>query len=500
MAVDLGTSFIKTGIYTLNGICIAVAKQPVKDSRPAPGIFQQKGEDIVASVISCMKDVLMLVGEKASRVAAISFTGQMAGFMGVDREWNDVTGWSCSLDTRYTPFAARQLREYSDIFLAVSGTNSPLFSAKYEWFRHDFPEESKRIEKYLMLNGYVIGKLSDMPVEEAVIDGSLITWTGLADVKQRSWSEEICYALQIDQKHLPRITESSEIVAHLSEAVAKEVGLPSGIPLIAGAGDKIAGCVGADILQSGRMIYEAASFGGFSCRVDDYRPDMEKRRFDILNGTEDGSLYAHYYMPGSGITMEWFTREFGNGLIQNGIDAFDELDRRAEKLEPGCNGLMAVGMLSGTVMPFNGDLKGIWMGFDWSHRVEHFYRALLESHAFALTTAIERIRTIYPEQKSDTVRIIGGGSKSKFGTQLLADVSGLVFEKVDRDDAALWGASILAAKGIGLLQDISCHAADCIHVTERVTPNESVKERYDVLRAQYNRYEKELTPYCRQLV
>ena len=116
-------------------------------------------------------------------VEAIAFTGQMSGFMGVDKEWNDITTWSCSLDSRYMPYAERQMKELKDKFLCIGGTNFPQMAPKYEWFKTEFPEESKKISKYLMISGYVIGKLGDITVEDAVMDRSFIMWTGLADVQ-----------------------------------------------------------------------------------------------------------------------------------------------------------------------------------------------------------------------------------------------------------------------------------------------------------------------------
>ena len=58
---------------------------------------------------------------------------------------------------------------------------------------------------------------------------------------------------------------------------------------------------------------------------------------------------------------------------------------------------MAVGMMGGTAMPFDGDLKGIWMGFNWAHKKEHFYRALQESFSYAVSTAIDRMNEKYPD-------------------------------------------------------------------------------------------------------
>ena len=192
LAIDLGTSFIKAGVYNSLGECIATQSAPVKDSRPAPGVFIQKGEDLFGSVIECVKKTSETLGERSKDIAAISFTGQMSGFMGVDKYWNDITTWSCSLDSRYMPYAERQMEELKDLFLETGGTNFPQMAPKYEWFKSEFPAESAKIEKYLMISGYVIGKLGDIDVGDAVIDRSFTQWTGLADVQNDRWSEEIC--------------------------------------------------------------------------------------------------------------------------------------------------------------------------------------------------------------------------------------------------------------------------------------------------------------------
>ncbi len=497
MAVDLGTSLIKAGIYDEAGCCRALANEPVRSESPAPDQFIQHGEDIYTSVLRCIRRAAESLKD-GEEIAAIAFTGQMAGFMGVGDHWEDITGWSCSLDTRYTPFADRQMAEFSEEFLNISGSNSPLFSSKYAWFNHDFPEEARRIRKYLMLNSYILGRLGDMDLDDAVIDGSLLTWTGLADVRNRCWSDVILGALNVSETRLPRIVASSDAVARLSEQAAAVTGLKAGIPLIAGAGDKIAGCVGASCLRKGALLFEAASFGAVSCRVDDFRPDQEMRHFDILNGAEPGSLYAHYYMPGSGITQEWYVNQFARRELESLPEAYRRMDDAVAGIGPGSDGLFAVGMLGGTVMPFDGDLRGVFLGHSWSHRPEHFYRALVESFAFSLSTAVDRIHALYPEyQDEPRVRVIGGGIHSPNCLKIYADVLGVPLETLGQDNAALWGACVLAAQGVGLVNDVSAFTEHRIVPGIRLDPDPEKHEKYIRLKEQYNRYEQALSPFCR---
>ncbi len=500
MAIDLGTSFIKAGVFDLQGNERVVTKEAVKSESPGPGQFIQHGEDLMDAVERCMKAAVRQLKEEAENIAVIGFTGQMAGFMGVDKDWNDVTGWSCSIDTRYVPYAEAQNAKFADDFYEISGTNSPLFSSKYEWFKNEFPEEAKRIAKYLMISGFVIGRLGELPIEEAVIDGSLITWTGLADVKHRCWSEKICEELGMDMSLLPKIVESSDVVTHLSNAAAEKIGLPAGIPLVSGAGDKIAGCTGAANLAPGEMLFEAASFGAVSCMTDTYEPDHEERGYDMLNGSTTGSFCAHYYMPGSGITQEWFISNFYQEENETLREAYERMDREMAEISPGSEGLFAVGMLGGTVMPFNGDLRGVFMGQTWSHTPAHFYRAITESFAFALKTAIERMNAKYPQFNGrDAIRMIGGGANSEISAQIYADVLGMPVETLDRTDPALWGACLLGAKGIGLIDDLEAYSKARIHVQKRFEPDPSKRAVYDTLQERYNRYIGILTPLCREI-
>ena len=55
MAVDLGTSFIKVGVYDTSSHCVAITSEPVDGKCPNPGEYIQKGEEIFKSVINCIK-------------------------------------------------------------------------------------------------------------------------------------------------------------------------------------------------------------------------------------------------------------------------------------------------------------------------------------------------------------------------------------------------------------------------------------------------------------
>ena len=136
-------------------------------------------------------------------------------------------------------------------------------------------------------------------------------------------------------------------------------------------------------------------------------------------------------------------------------------------------------------MPFKGELKGSWSGFSWSHRPEHFYRALLESYAYDLAITLDSICETYPECEQSAVKVIGGGARSGAWLQILSDVTGRTFQRVDREDAALWGAVLLAGDALGVFSDIRETAREHIRVTGTILPDESQEKIYRKLKDEY---------------
>lgn len=497
MAIDLGTSFIKAGLYDLRGNCYAMEQSPIKSDSSRSGIFLQNGEDIYASVLSCMKGIAEASKAQCGKIAAIGFTGQMAGVMGVDGNWNDVTSWSCSLDTRYTPYAEKQIAALQKEFLEIGGTNGPLMAPKCEWFIHEFPEKARRVVKYMPISSYITGKLGALPIEEAKVGVSYLTWTGLADIRNNTWSEYLCKKAGISSALLPKAVGPSSICGYLSAEAASETGLKSGIPLVSGAGDKVAGNIGAGVLSAGNWIFEASSYGAISCLVKDFRPDLTEMDYDAVPALNPNEFYIHQFLPGSGITLKWFLDTFTESGKK---DPFSEIEKKAAELPCGSEGLMAVGLFGGSAMPFDGELKGTWSGITWNHRKEHFYRALLESFAYELSYTIESMKKMYPEYANHTrIKLIGGGAGSKIWPKILADATGCEFVTLNRNDVAMLGTSFLSAKAAGLIDEISVLSESIVEEKESFYPDWDNHEIYGKYRTVYRELKKATRESCRKL-
>lgn len=98
-------------------------------------------------------------------------------------------------------------------------------------------------------------------------------------------------------------------------------------------------------------------------------------------------------------------------------------------------------------MPFDSEVRGMFLGHSLNHTLGHFYRALLEGFSYDLALTLRSICAQYPQYGTREIKLIGGGAKSSVWPQMLADVTGHTFRLLDRDDVALWGAGAVGGGG-----------------------------------------------------
>ena len=148
--------------------------------------------------------------------------------------------------------------------------------------------------------------------------------------------------------------------------------------------------------------------------------------------------------------------------------------------------MMAIGLLGGSAIPLDTSLKGMFMGHTLMHTKAHFFRALLESHAYDLGISIDRIAAKYPEYKLDHVKIIGGGAKSRLWKQIIADVCNVKLLEVSTfsDSATSLGAAAAAGVGIGLFKSLP-EAVRHISLSGSVEPSENAEELYGLTKKRY---------------
>ncbi len=489
ISIDIGTSFIKAGLYDNSGNCIEIIQEKIPQKYIDNGALEQHGDDFVRILLETLKSLMEKTDACSKSVKVIAFTGQMAGAIGVDKEWNAVTIWSGTMDTRQNLIMEGQID--NENILLQSGTNLPFMAKKIKWFEKEYARTISKVVKYVGLSSYVIGKITGIKVEDAFLGSTYLTWTGLADIENRKWSEELCSMFNIDIKRLPHIVDSTAIVGRLSKSVASLCGLLEGIPVVAGAGDKIAGCIGAGAVEAGIMVDECASLSAISLCTDYYKPDIKNKTLETLPSAIPGQYFSLFFISGSGLVIDWFIDNFAQeekkSAAANGTTAYKILDEKSEKITPGSDNLLCIGLLSGRALPFDPNIRGMWIGHSLIHSKAHFYRSLLESYAYEYKHCLDIMKETSGALPFSRVRVIGGGgASSNLWNKIKTNVLAIPYDQLEREDCVLLGTAIIGGTGIGMFNDIADTARKFISIKNAYEVENKIAEKYSNLAVLYS--------------
>ncbi len=458
IGVDLGTSAVKAAFFDVEGQTVAEASRTMNIHYPGPGCAEQDPGEYLAAVKETIREIIEKSQTSPSSVAAVGFTGQMAGAMGIDRNGSPVTPWYPSaLDTRYQPYLD-QMDENSQKRLVELNGAMPFAAPRMLWWKEHCGEVFKQVRKVAILSNFVAATLAGLKAEEAYIDPSYLTYFGLGNTAERCWSDELIDLFEINKDLLPRVIPAATIIGKLSRDTAPECGLLPGTPLVAGSGDQVAGAMGAGIVKEGQLLDVAGTFSTLITCIDSYLPDPGFNMLQPMAGpVSESHWYSMMYIGGGGLTHRWFCDEFGPGPAvenDNFNNIYERLDSMAASVAPGSDGLLFVPHLAGRSCPPDRSVRGTWIGFTWTHKKKHFYRALLESIAYDFAQVLSVIRHYLPEQRFSEVRVIGGGADSQLWNSIKSDVLGLPYKRLHRKNSAALGSAIIAGHAVGLFPDM----------------------------------------------
>ncbi len=489
IGVDLGTSVVKTTLFDLDGRALADATRDTTLHQPGPGIAEQRGDDFYAAALDTMRQVVNKAGVAPDDVAAIAFDGQMGGAIGIDEHWQAITPWYVSsLDVRYQPYLQQMVERAGNRLVELAGS-MPIMGPRMLWWKHEHPDLYKRIRKVLILANYVAGRLAGLAVDDAFVDPSYIQWIGLSDTARHAWSPELLDTFDLPLDKLPRIVPATTIVGGLTAEAAEACGLVSGVPLVAGAGDQVASCLGAGLVEAGQLIDVAGTFSVLATCLDRYLADTRYGMLQPLASPLPGLWYPMMYIGGGGLTHRWYRDEFGTAekalAEARGFSAYELLDAQAQDLPAGSEGLLFVPHLAGRTCPNDPNVRGAWLGFTWTHKPPHFYRAILEAIAYDYAETLAVVREYYPDVTFQEVRVIGGGAGSDLWSQIKADVLGLPYVRLQREDVGALGCAVMAGHAVGIYPDMAAAASRFAQTVGRVEPCPEQHDKYQPYAAAY---------------
>lgn len=489
LGVDLGTSGTKAAIFNSNGDLIAKAYEETKLFYPKPGWVEQDPEDFYISAVKTIQKCLKESEIPTDKLEAIAFDGQMSGIGTIDYGWNTPTVYDSWLDTRCKKYILKMKEYENEIIKKSGGPPTYCHGPKILWWMNEEPDIWRKIYKFVVPGSYVAGRMAGLNGDEAFIDYTYLHFSSFADTKNCKWDEELCNIFNIPINKLPRIVKPWDIIGHLSKEGSKDTGLLEGTPIAAGAGDQAAGMLGAGIVKPGMILDVAGTASVFTICVDKFIPDFKYKTLFTVRLVPENLYSALAHINGGGMNLRWFRDEMGRsereGIQKDDKDFYALMDEKAESVRAGSEKLIFIPHLGGRVCPNDPDIRGQWIGFTWSHKKEHFYRSMLEAVAYEYAIYLEIEKEIVSEIDFSEVKVIGGGAVSNLWNQIKADVLGLPYTCLNREEYAALGSAIIAGHAIGMFDNIVETAKSFVKPTKKIKPRKRHHHYYQKLIKQY---------------
>jgi xylulokinase len=459
IGVDLGTSGTKAALYRLDGTQVAQANRDVPIYYPKAGVVEQENIDFYRTAAETVRDCVRLSGIDPRSVAAIAFDSQMAGIGSIDEEYKPAARFDSWLDMRCQPYIEHMEKTAGDRITDLTGCPPTCDAgAKMLWWQNERPDDFKRIAKFVTPAAFVAGVMAGLKSDQAFMDYTFIHFAGFSDSKAVAWSDELCRLFGFDKGRLPQIVEPWKVIGEVTAKAAQDFDLAGGTLIAAGCGDTAACALGAGVVHPGMLYDTAGTAAVFAACTDRFVADREHRALLCMHSVIPGRYNPLAYIAGGGIALSWFRDQFYSTLrgqlAQDDGELYDEMIAAAGKIAPGAEGLLFSPHLGGRICPSAPEMRGAWVGFSWGHTQAHFFRAILESVAFEYAYYLKVLKDQIPGLMLYETRVVGGGAKSEIWNQIKADVLGVPYQRLRRDEFGTWGSAMIAGRAAGLFDNL----------------------------------------------
>ena len=412
LGIDIGTSAVKSLVADEAQAVLAQASAQLTTSRPKDMWSEQNPDDWWQAVETTIAALRQQMGAKWQAIRAIGLSGQMHGAVLLDVDgkplrpaiiWNDGRSHAECVDLQ---------QRLPDIGMIAGVPPMPGFAApKLVWLRSHEPDVMASAAHLLIPKDYVRFRMTGtFATDMSDASGGLLLDTG-----NRRWSSDIVASCGFSPSLLPDLMEGSARAGHLSAAIARAWGLSEDVAVAAGAGDAAAGAIGIGAINDGDGFISLGTSALYFITRDRYNPAPEHLIHTFCHALP-GRWFQMAALLNGASCLAWAAGMLGESDIGNLLD-------RTEARHSGPSSVMFLPYLTGERTPHNDPYaKGVLFGLTPSTSREDIVQAVLEGVAFSL--ADSQIYLADTGSLPERVGVIGGGSKSRFWMQMLANIIG----------------------------------------------------------------------------
>lgn len=439
LGIDLGTTEVKVILLSSHGNVVGTAHHPMDISRPKPRWSEQDPDDWWRVTRIALSTLRNNYPRAFARVRAIGLSGQMHGavLLGAnDRPlrpailWNDMrSATECAeLEAR-----APKLREIAGN-CAMAGLTAP----KLLWLARNEPECFRQLSCVLLPKDYVRLRLTGTKYTDAS-DASGTLWL---DVGRRRWSNELLQACGLTEAEVPPIVEGREATGVVLPSVASELGLPSNVVVAGGGGDTATSALGVGATEPGEGFLSLGTSGVLSVVTERFRPSPEMGLHALCHAIPD-RWHRTSVVLSAASCIRWLCR-LTSANEESLLAEVETISVKAQTTAP-----LFLPYLSGERTPHNDPYaQGVFFGLKHSTDRATLAYSAIEGVTLALVDGLHALRA--DGTRETLLQLIGGGARSTFWSQLLADALGIVLHRpTDTRYIAAVGAARLGWLGVG---------------------------------------------------
>ncbi|ALR78580.1 xylulokinase [[Enterobacter] lignolyticus] len=430
IGIDLGTSGVKVILVGEQGEVIASQSEKLAVSRPHPLWSEQDPEQWWQATDTAIK--VLAAQHSLREVRALGIAGQMHGATLLDKRqrvlrpailWND---GRCAEECALLEAAVPRSREITGN-LMMPGFTAP----KLLWVQRHEPEVFRQVDKVLLPKDYLRLRMTGVFASD-MSDAAGTLWM---DVAKRDWSDDMLAACGLSRDNMPALFEGCAITGTLLPEVAQAWQM-SAVPVVAGGGDNAAGAVGVGMSDAGQAMLSLGTSGVYFAVSEGFLSRPESAVHSFCHALP-GRWHLMSVMLSAASCLDWAAKLTGLGDVPALLAAAQTADSHADPV-------WFLPYLSGERTPHNNpNAKGVFFGLTHQHGPAELALAVLEGVGFALADGMDVVHACGVNPASIT--LIGGGARSAWWRQMLADISGLTLDyRTGGDVGPALGAARLA--------------------------------------------------------
>jgi len=447
LAIDIGTSSVKVAAINLKGKLVKTFQTSYPTHYLNPNSLEQDPEDwwhaVKSGIYQILKETQNLKIPKLS-ITGISCCGHSPTLVFVDRKGKILRPaiiWQDSRAVKEVKYIKEKLKEelYTSIMISPLTPSSRI--AKLIWLKNNEPNTMKKVYAILEPKDYINFKLTGK------YKTSFLSGRDFVDVKTGKLHSKFLNVLEIPESIIPKAIPSHSIIETTTKSIENEIGLPKGIPVIAGEMDSITSIIGTGINKKNMCYNISGTSEIIGISIDQHVNLSEKKKLFYFTYPFYNNLQIIFEATqASGKSINWFLKN----II--GIDKSpNKIMLTNEKNDfPKMNPLIFLPYIEGERSPiWDSRARGIFFGLNGEHTKFDLYRTILEGIGFSILQNFEILRSISNKDHiPDTLRVSGGGAENNHLNQIKADILGKEVIKLKVYESGLLGGAILAMMGL----------------------------------------------------